>query len=235
MNKWRSIGILGGLGPRASAHFLRLLLDICSSDYGAVQDYEYPQIFFVNVACDAFDNIGKTNEAALTRDVRAAVDLLDNLGAALIVIPCNSIYVHLQHVIPWELRASVPILPEYVAEAASKLNARNAIVLSGLSIRETRYYDAFFHSRGIDPVYPDQLTQATVERFIFEVMANSFSEQTEREFASLIESLLDRHDVVVVACSELSVLLGNSSPPGRVIDDMWVLAKQALKLARINS
>ena len=60
----QTIGILGGLGPQATADFNQRLVSLCQTKYGAVQDYEYPPIILYEVPIREFDEKGIEKELA---------------------------------------------------------------------------------------------------------------------------------------------------------------------------
>lgn len=56
----KTIGILGGMGPSASADFVQRILRISRKQFGAVQDDEYPNIVLNSIGMKGFDENGIT-------------------------------------------------------------------------------------------------------------------------------------------------------------------------------
>lgn len=234
MGRWLRIGIIGGFGPRASAHFYRLLVDICSQRYQAVQDSDYPYVILVSLASEAVSETGVVHEAVLVRDITRVLRVFDKLGINVVAIPCNAVYAYLDR-FPKYTQIQLVNLPEEVAIAASKLQAKDIGVVCSWGLRSTRAYDPYFLAKGIEVHYPEISTQALIDRWILEVMGGCYSTQTTTGLLEVVDTLTRQHDAVVLACSEISVLVSSSLLPSNVIDSMYILAKATLELALRSS
>ena len=46
---WKTIGILGGMGPEATAELYKRIVQICQRDFGAKYDSDFPTIFIYSM------------------------------------------------------------------------------------------------------------------------------------------------------------------------------------------
>lgn len=67
MNKNKIIGLLGGMGPYASAYFYKLLLDKSRDFYGAKNNNDYPEILVDSVPIPDF--ISDTRNLKKAREI----------------------------------------------------------------------------------------------------------------------------------------------------------------------
>ena len=92
MNRFKTIGVLGGMGPAASAHFYQLLLKYSQKIYGAVQDDEYPQIIINSLALTGSTEKGMEENELIVRQLSEGIKALEKSNSDFIVIPCNSVH-----------------------------------------------------------------------------------------------------------------------------------------------
>lgn len=230
--RWRRIGIIGGLGPRASAHFYRLLIDLCSQKYQAIQDYDYPYMLLVSLASEGLCEAGLVNEEALMADIEEAFSTFKRLSVDVVAIACNSIYACLDR--PSRHAVQLVNLPEEIATAASKLRAKDVGILCGRVLESSQVYDSYFLAKGIKLHYPESSMQVLIDRWAWEVMAGRYSTQTTKDLLEVVDMLIYQYDAVVLACSEISVLVDPFVLPSKVIDSMYILAEATLKLSDIS-
>jgi aspartate racemase len=229
-NPWHKIGILGGLGPRASAHFLRRLIDICSDQYDAVQDADYPPMFMKSLANGGLDERGVANKQVLLSEINEALELFSKLGVGVVTIPCNSVFAYYDDFPHYE-HVQIVNLPDELVSVATKFQPKDIAILCSRSLSSTRAYDKYFHAKNIKPVYPNEAIQARVDHWIFEVMAGRHSDRTLEGLLGLISDLGRNHDAVALACTELPVIVESSTLPLNVLDSSQILAEATLKAA----
>jgi aspartate racemase len=230
MGKWLRIGIIGGFGPRASAHFYELLVARCSERYQAILDSDYPYIILASLASKGLSETGTVNEAILIPDLEEAFSLFDKLGIGVAAVPCCSIYAYLDRIAQHKGVQIVDLYREIV-EVTFRLQAKDAEILCSSGLRSMRALDPLFLSKGIELHYPEVSIQKTIDQWIVEVMGGRHSTQTTKSLLKLVDKLMRQRDAVVIACSELSVLVGSSSLPNNVFDSMRILADATLRSA----
>jgi len=109
-----AIGILGGMGPQASAKLYNLLIDGSKAYTPAVVDDDYPEIVIFSVPVPNFiSNKNKLNKAKQMLIKRA--QLLEKAGCVVNGIACNTAHILLTDI---QTKTKVPFLsiPKLVAE-----------------------------------------------------------------------------------------------------------------------
>src|SRR5581483_8630499 len=124
MAKFRTIGVLGGIGPVATVHFYHTLLKIAQQQYGAIQDQDYPHLIINSLAFEGSSEYGLDgNGDMVLEQLLDGSESLQRAGVDLIVVPCGSAHRYIE-----QLRAvsRVPI-PSIIDELTIKvkLNKHN--------------------------------------------------------------------------------------------------------------
>ncbi|HZX10852.1 MAG TPA: aspartate/glutamate racemase family protein, partial [Acidobacteriota bacterium] len=90
MTKYKKIGILGGMGPEATADFYLRIIRIFQKKYGAIYDSDFPEILIINLPIP--DVVENPKEEDKVREMLInAVKKLEKSGADFIAIPCNTV------------------------------------------------------------------------------------------------------------------------------------------------
>ena len=92
MKNNKIIGIIGGMGPYASAYFYKLLLDKSRDFYGAKKNNDYPEILIDSVPIPDFISDTKNLEEAreiLTERVKR----MNGYGVSVIGVTCNTAHI----------------------------------------------------------------------------------------------------------------------------------------------
>src|SRR3989338_4022705 len=81
--RWRSesmafkkIGILGGMGPEASADFYCKIIQYCQEKYDAVQDTDYPSIVIYSLPLYGFNESGITDKNLVLKQLIHGIEIL---------------------------------------------------------------------------------------------------------------------------------------------------------------
>lgn len=225
--KWKPIGVIGGLGPRASAFFYKTLIDICSHQYHAVQDADFPKIIVTSLASQGLSETGHILTPTLFKEIEFAINVFDQYDISHVSIPCNSIFASFEH-FSTKAREKIIVFPDVLANEISKIHAKNVFILCSRGLRKSRKYDNYFLKRGITPFYPDNTIQAKIDGWILDVMGSSYSMNSAKDLDAFIKASENRFESVLIACTELSVLLNLDFLPDKVVDSVVALAKETL-------
>lgn len=226
----KRIGIIGGLGPRASAHFFRLIIDQCTKKFEAAQDSDYPSIILYNVSSFGLPETGIADQAALFSDLNEAFECFSKAGVDVIAIACNSIFAFYGKMLE-QTKIHIINLPYEVAFFLSTRSIKSVSILGSRGIVKSKIYDSHFNKMNIISRYPDQTTQEKIDAWIFDVMRGHYNDQTISELQKVIEEQLKLSNAVLIACSELSVLVNPFYLPENIFDSMFILADCTLELA----
>lgn len=199
----RCLGVLGGMGPLASAEFLKTVYEYnlpereqLAPNVVLLSDPSFPD------RTDAF--LAGRGEEVL-RPLVEALERLTALGATRIVICCVTAH-HLLPLVPAELRSRVISLLDVVFEQVCREGGRHLLVCSsgsmrlGLFQKHVRWAEAARHI-----VLPSEADQEVIHRDLIYPMKTD-TDLTKR--VPLLRSLLKRYGVksFIAGCSEIHML-----------------------------
>lgn len=233
----RCIGIVGGVGPLASADFFAKILQLAQndSDIPAKKDQDFPRIIM-----DCNSQIPDRTNALLyggESPVDELVETAQNLvraGAQLIVIPCNTAHAFLREV---QEKVQIPIINmiEEVGDEIRRLfpKYRKIGIMATTGTVKSRIYDNAFIKRGLTPLYLEEDLQ---EKYVMEAIygcegIKAGHLELPRKLLSSAAHLLEKRgaEAIIMACTEIPLALEKTNVP--LIDSNIVLAKSVLRQA----
>jgi aspartate racemase len=218
------LGILGGMGPLASAEFLKTIYDF---NIGAVEQESPVCILYSDptVPDRTEEILNGTEEVLLARLVKT-LDALCRLGANKIVIACVTIH-YLLPKVPAFLREKVISLIDLIFDEVLATEERHLM----LCTNGTRSTDIFQnHDRWalIKPqvVFPSEDDQRFVHDLILKIKAN----QIDDSLWSRFDDFSKRYRVgsFIAGCTEFHLLAKrsiNCNPQYRFVDPLLTLAR----------
>jgi len=225
----RIIGILGGMGPEATADlFYRI---IRATPVEKDQDHVRTIIYSNSKVPDRTPAVLGEGVDPVPEMLMAARKL-EGAGADFLIVPCNTAHYFIE-----ELRRGVgiPILHmiELTAEEARKaypamsragLIATDGTVRSGL-------YEGSFGEAGIEIVTPTPETQSRVMSAIYEHIKTGDLETGRRLSLEAAEALIGQGtEMIVCGCTEISLVLKDGDIGVPVVDPLQVLAEIAVRV-----
>ena len=224
-NNSKILGVLGGLGPMATAYYLELMIKMTD----AATDQEHLQSIVMNfptVPDRTAYILGRSKESPLESMI-ALGQQLKAMGAGVIATPCiTAHYFHqsLQEGIGLPMIHGIECIARQLAQGGISrvgLMATDGTVQSGIFQRQVE-------EQGMELILPDAEGQKAVMRLIYDQV--KAGKQPE---LSLFESVRDQlrrkgAQVVVLGCTELSLLKKEFPLGGGILDALEVLAQESL-------
>lgn len=223
------LGIIGGMGPMASAVFY----DMISSKTDASCDQENLNLILLSHAGmpDRTRAILSKDEAQI-EEVRskllADAIFLQNAGCTAIAVTCNTAH-YFVNMIEDELDIPFIHLIRETAEAvASEFGAKKVAVLATDGTIETRLYQDELSKRGVIAFTPKAEVQALVMHEIYECIKSG--KPVDEEIWQKIEEYVKAEgcEAAVLACTELSVVRKELSLGSFYFDPMDIMAERCL-------
>ncbi|MBF1180053.1 MAG: aspartate/glutamate racemase family protein [[Eubacterium] sulci] len=223
------LGIIGGMGPMASAVFY----DMISSKTDASCDQENLDLILLSHAGmpDRTRAILSKDEAQI-EEVRtkllADAMFLQNAGCTAIAVTCNTAH-YFVNMIEDELDIPFIHLIRETAEAmASEFGAKKVAVLATDGTIETRLYQDELSKRGVIAFTPKAEVQALVMHEIYECIKSG--KPADEEIWKKIEEYVKAEgcEAAVLACTELSVVRKELSLGSFYFDPMDIMAERCL-------
>lgn len=219
------LGVIGGLGPMATAYYLELLIRMTD----VKRDQDHPEIIIANIPSipdrTAFI-LGKSQDDPLGPMVEIG-NQLKSMGATVVATPCvTAHYFHeaLQEGIGLPLIHAIRATAEVLRSAGVckvGLMATDGTVQSGIFQKE-------IEALGMELVLPSEEGQKGVMTLIYDQVKAGL--EPELELFNSIRDELRRNgaQAVVLGCTELSLLKKSYDLGSGVLDALEVLAKESV-------
>lgn len=224
------VGVLGGVGPGATAHFLRRIVE--RTDARCDQDHVRTLAFNDTAIPDRTAFLtGQSTRSPVEALVEDA-QLLAACGCDVLALPCNTAHCFFD-----EVQASVPVpivhMVRETVEAAAGAGLRRLGVLATIGTVACDLYGREAAAHGLECVYPDAEVQRTVSRVIFDE-AKAGRPSSPRTLQLLGEACASAGcDGVVLGCTELSWAFADIPAAAGlpVVDALDVLADRVIEFS----
>lgn len=229
MHYSKTIGMLGGMGPSASAAMYQKIIQLCQEQYHAVQDTDYPKMVLYSLPLTGFDETGIVDEPHVLQQLHTGIAKLVNAGCDCIVMACNTV-----HVFYDQLHAAciVPII--HMVEETVKAAAGHHVVgvLSSETTAKTGLYTIALQRLHVKAVVPTNVQQAQVTEVITHVMAGLQNDADVQALQAVCQSLQSQGaTAIILGCTELPLVLQQEHVSLPLYDAVTIGAKAALAIA----
>ncbi len=227
------IGILGGMGPDATIDLMRRVVAATpaqdDADHVHLMVDNNPQV--PSRIAALIEGTGESPAPTLAAMTRRLVAM----GATALAMPCNTAHAYLA-----EIRAAagtVPVLDMVTLTArqaaATRPGLRRVGMLASTAVRLTGLYDAAFRPLGVEVAFPARQDDVMgVIRAVKAGAADAAARQTLAEVADALHR--DGADLLLIACTELSVIADALPAEIPILDAMDVLAAAIVDAARTS-
>lgn len=221
----KMLGVIGGLGPMATAYFMELVTDM--TDAATDQEHLEMLIYSAPSIPDRTRYIlDNTSENPLPEMLKIG-NCLVRQGAERIAIPCVTAHYFFE-----ELTSGIPVpVINGVRETALHLKDQG-ITKVGIMATDGTVRSRVFHRElekcGIEAVVPTQDRQADVMHLIFHDIKAGLPVDMEK-FAGVAEELRSNGaQAIILGCTELSLIKRDHPIGPGFLDAMEILAQQAI-------
>ncbi len=224
----KTIGILGGMGPLATADLFRKITLLTKASC----DNEHIRVYIDSNAQipDRTAAILSGGEDPLPQ-MMSALRHLELCGADCIVMPCNTAH----HFLPaLQAQTSVPFLSMLEATAAAcaeRYPGKTAAVLATKGTLATGLYARALEKAGVSFLIPQDAEQDTLMHLIYDVVKASKPIEPETDtWRALLSGLRARGaEFFILGCTELPILASALDVPGPFVDPTEELARAAIR------
>lgn len=226
MNQHQPIGILGGMGPDASARLYQLMIEMARNEYGVSRNEEYPEVILDSVPVPDFIADTQRAEEAMFM-LRKRVRLLSLCGVGTLALACNTAHLTLTDL---RQETEVPFI-SISSEVAETMLERGYQKVGLLASPVTIYSGIYQHpllKRKIEIVLPSEKEIELLGKSIKEVIAGVFKPAKKRLLKIADHLKKQKAEALILGCTELPLVFPkNYSLP--TIDSLEILAKALLK------
>lgn len=224
----KSIGILGGMGPLATADLFRKIVTLTAAacDGGHIRIY-----------LDNNTSIPDRTAAILSGGESPLPEMTDSLrklvacGADCIVLPCNTAHYFLPELQKLTGVPFLSMLGETARACAAQYPGKTAGILATRGTLETGLYSRALEAEGVCSLMPDEAGRDALMAAIYDGVKGGRDLETLRE---PVERVLARMtgagaDYFLLGCTELPIVRQELNLPGIFVDPTAELAKAAIR------
>lgn len=200
----KTICILGGMGPQASARLLNLVIDKAAGN-SINEACEFPEIIVDSIPVPDFISDLK-NKRIASRILKRRVRLLNSFRPDCFAIACNTAHILLDE-LKGETGAPFVSLIDAVSDSVSKLGLSRVGVLATPVTARSGLYQNSLKSRQIKVIIPskDQLRQ--LDCVIRHVLVQKVDRADVEILLTIAKSLKDKGaEGIILGCTELPLV-----------------------------
>lgn len=218
------VGIIGGVGPFASSYFYDMILKKTE----ACKDQDHINMMILNHS-DIPDRtafiLNESTESPLPF-LEEDVKLLNNMGARLIFIPCNTSHYFYENL---SNMSDVPILNMIsdTVEYTKNCGFKNVLLMATAGTIKSKLYQNMCEKKGLNYIEPDDETLKMIMNIIYGCVKSG--KPVNREDFLKIVSHYENVDGYILGCTELSILKGSLNLPNSFIDPLEIEASNIIK------
>jgi aspartate racemase len=224
------VGVLGGMGPVASAEFVLTIYGYCSG-----QEQAYPVVVLHSdpgVAVRSMLRDGPIPQ--VSEPVQRGLQKLYEHGCTSVVVCCMTLH-HLFAELPWSLRAGIASALDVLFEGVAAAAPRRQLMLCSAAAVDLGLFtdDPRWPSVSSFVVWPDEEDLATLQKAIWDIKEN----RGVGSAARWLDSCLPKYgaSTFVVGCSEVHVLAKKVTVPGMTAVDPFDILARAVATRTIHA
>ena len=229
MNSFKTIGIIGGMGPLATYDLAEKILNntVASCD----QDN-------IPVLIDCNTRIADRTAAILhggadpRPEMKKSAKRLEEAGADVLIMACNTAHYFYDSVCEG---INIPVLhmPRLTAQLLLKKGVKKAGVLATDGTCQSGVYGKALEEEGIEPVYPSSEKQGIIMSLIYDHVKAGKMDFSDLDIDGVIFEMKEKGaEVLILGCTELPMafdIIGVTGIPS--VDPTDVLARAAVSFA----
>lgn len=229
MNATKCVGILGGYGPLATAHFFGQVIKATPAD----RDWEHLHIIVNNNP--KVPSRGRAflyGEQDPTDRMVEEIETLRRAGADFFVCPCNSAhhFLRLQQTLPLPFVDMIEVTVDAMKHSGynrALLLGSEVTMLGGMYVEVGDSHDV-----RIEPYSSTERVRAIIEAG---KTGRQLPEAEESLRSILEEAHRQRYDAVILGCTELPLVLGERRVGVPLLDTSQILAEETVRYAFAES
>ena len=209
----KKIGVLGGLGPEATADYYKEIIKGFDKVSGNGR-LNYPEIIIYSVTMSKFIGLleeGKHIQAA--NYIAGCVNNIKNAGADFAVLSANT-----PHLLFSEIQAQVDLplisIVDVCAQKAQLVGAKRCGLLGTGFTMKNDFYQKVFSQYNIEIIVPDEQQIDFIHSKLFqELELGIFKEKTKHELLEIVADMKEKQqiDAVILGCTEFPLMFTEDS------------------------
>lgn len=229
------VGVIGGMGPEATVDLMQRVIRATP----ARDDLDH-----IRMIVDNNPKIPSRIKAIIEGTGQSPLPVLEEmarnlaaLGADFLAIPCNTAHYYfreLSQAVPIPVLNMIHMTVDWVLAAHPSLKAVG--MLTSPAVQMKALYEQPFQDRGVAVLYPSLPFQDRILESIRQIKTGRHGPLEKGSLAAAARDLMaQKAQVLIIACTELSLIAEALDSPLPVYDSAQVLAEGIVRLAKGGS
>ncbi len=231
MSNYKSIGIIGGMGPAATCD---LFLKIINSTE-APNDQSHIHVYIDNNTniLDRTAAIKGQGASPAPELVKSAVKL-QAMGADALIMPCNTAHYFYDQITPY---IDIPLIhmPRETAAYLHEKGYKKVGILATDGTIDSGVYHKALEEYGIEAVVPSSENQKVIMSLIYDYVKKNILQKDQLPVEAVMNVVDELRsmgaEACLMACTELPIAFQNMQATDGMVDPTQVLAEAAVKFA----
>ncbi len=228
----KTIGILGGIGPEASANLYQKMIGYTQNQYNAVQDSDYPPIILYSLSFSGFDEKGIVDEELVKSQLIAGVKKLESAGCELIIIACNTVHVFYEAM---QEAVEIPVfnIVEESRKKVEKSGYKKVGLLCSESTNKLSLYQQEFEKHKVEIITTTSEEQKKINQVIEHVMGGRQNISDVFTLKNIIQRFIkDGAEAIVLGCTEIPLAINQSHTDVKLFDTIEIIVASAVDFSK---
>lgn len=199
----KSVGILGGMGPDASAQLYKIMIELARTKYNARENQDYPDILLHSVPVPDFI----TNKENVTEALKMLQKSVQQLGplCEVLGIACNTAHLLLREL---QSQTNTPFVSmiESTAEKVVMEGYEKIGLLATPTTFKSKLYQQALEKHPVKVITPTDDQTNKLGDIVQAILAGDF-EKSPKRLSAIADKLVDQGaEVVILGCTELPLV-----------------------------
>ncbi len=231
LQKQKTIGIIGGVSWESTALYYKLINASIRDSLGGLNS---AKILLSSLNYEPIVELERQDQwDEVAKILSDMAKNLENAGADFVILCCNTL-----HKVASNVEASITIPFLHIADAAGKVAVQQDIQKIGLMGTRFTMEDGFYASRlrqkfELDVVLPNESNRKIIDDIIYnELCRGKILDASKTEFLRIMQNLQKNGaEAVLLACTELGMLINSQDIPIPVYDTTILHAEEAVQMS----
>lgn len=219
----KKIGLIGGVGPQATAYIYQSVIKTATLKHGAVNNEDYPYIVFASVPVPDFISNKEGLPKAKEMLIDAAKGLVES-GCEVLCIGSNTVHILLEDIKSVVDKPFISMV-ELVANECANNNYKKVALLGTPVLIESGLYAQEMSKRSIELITPSPEQEVVCDEVIRRIIAGKPIEDIKEKYVAVLNDMFNAGaETIILGCTELPMVLNYEALGKRVISSDEILA-----------
>lgn len=220
----KKIGILGGVGPQATAFIYQSIIKQATENHSAINNDDYPYVVVASVPVPDFIS-DKTNILEAKEMLVDAAKGLVESGCDILCIGSNTVHILLKD-IKTEVKTPFLSMVGLVALECKNRGVKKVALLGTPVLIESGLYNMELQKYSIELIVPSSEQESVCDEVIRCIIGGKPIDSVKERYVAVLNTMFNAGaEVIILGCTELPMVLNYEALGSRVISSDEVLAK----------